>query len=122
MANEIAITINATISNGDYKSRFEPGQIQIDQNSLGADEGILVCTTTATAIPKRGISTDGVLMLRNLHATNWATLESSTGRKLLRISAGEALIGRLHPGAGPKIRASTTGAASVDVEYHLFEN
>lgn len=101
MANEITLTISATITNGDFKDSFLPGAEQITQTTLGGHSTVWTVGTSEEDLVIGDVGTLGLFMIRNLDATNYVQI----GKKVA--GAMEASI-RLRPGI-PQVFQSEPG-------------
>lgn len=120
MANEIKQTIALLVSNGEYSQSVQKTLTQ-DQSGLGASSGIVIVGTSEETLSFTDITTEGVLFLQNLDATNYVTYgPDSTGMVSFgRLNPGEVHMLRLSPGLTFKWQANT---ASVKVNYLLLED
>lgn len=122
MADEIRETFALTVANGDFSYTFN-AQVTQDQTGLGADSGIIQVGTTPEILAFTDITTEGVLLLRNLDSSNFVTYGSDDyvgGPNWFgRIKAGEVHLLRLEPGITLTWQADT---AEVKVFYLLLED
>lgn len=121
MADEIKITIKGRVENGNYKTEWSFGQVNIDQAAQGASSGIQSIGTSAENITVGDVSTAGYLFLRNLDSTNFVEFGKD--------NTGFVNVGKLKPGEMCcfRVAASTTvqlkaDTAACDVMYLLLED
>lgn len=124
MANELQLNIQLTAENGSFKQTFYPGTVSITQSAIGAHCPIVIVSTAEEALTTGDISTLGLVVGRNLDATNYITVgpaTASTGamRPFMRIKATEPFAFRLNPGTVWKWKAY---GASVKVQLQVYEN
>ncbi len=125
MANEIAISLNATVTNGYLKHSIQPGSLSFDQAAIGAHAPVVSVTTSEMNLATGDISTLGWLFMRNLDDTNYVTwgVSTSTGASMSpavgRMETGEIAALRLNPGATIRMLANT---AACKVQVWLFED
>ena len=123
MSNEIKLTISFKVENGNYKDVFAPGQIQIDQASPGRGGHVQVVGTTEETIDFGDVSTNGLLILRNLDSTNYVQYGPQVGTGNMevwgKLLPGEIAAMRLAPTVVMRAQADT---ASVKLDVRLYEN
>lgn len=122
MANEIKLSVNVRVVNGDYKNRFDMGQLSIDQAAQGAQSGVIDVGTTAEDLPVGDVSTPGLLILKNLDDTNFVEIGksvSATFEKMGRLKPGDPLVMRVAAGVTLQLKADT---AACNVQYLLLED
>lgn len=89
MANEITINISGTLSNGSLADTFSDSD-QITQTTQGASQGV-VSVTTSEADLSLGSVASGLIILKNLDATNYVKYGPKSGGAMIEF-------GRLEPG------------------------
>lgn len=90
MADEISITARFGITNGNYDpGTWSVSNLQIDQTSQGAADGVQEIGTSEETLSTGDLSTRGVLMMRNLDDTNYVQWGFATGDYGGRMRAGE---------------------------------
>lgn len=122
MADEISLNIQLTAENGDLKEQFYPGSISITQSALGLHAPVISIGTTQESIATGDISTLGVVVGRNLDATNYITIGPTTGgtyHPMQRVKAGETFAYRLEPGT---VLAAKANTAPCKLQLKIFEN
>lgn len=122
MADEIKLQVGITVTNVDFKQTFQPGTISIDQAAQGMHAPVVTVGTTEEVLATGDIGTLGVIVGRNLDATNYVTVGPSTGaakHDFIRIEAGEPFAFRLEPGITWRWNANT---APVKVQIQLYED
>lgn len=122
MADEITIAATVTVANGGFRQTFNPGNVVIDQTTLGNLSGVVVVGTSEEDMSIGDVATLGLLCLNNLDATNyvtWGPKSSGSMVALGRIEPGEIAILRLEPGITLRWKANT---ASVRVQMMLLED
>lgn len=78
MANEITATLRVQLSNAGLADDFNPGRIQITQTGQILFSRVVSIATTETSVALTGITTPGVCVLRNLDATNYCEVGTTT--------------------------------------------
>jgi len=124
MANEIQITLNATVVNGFYRDTIQPGLLQVDQAAIGRGGHVqLIGFAAPEEVDLGDVSTNGILYLRNLDDTNYVLFgpqsDAATIEVFGKLKPGEYAIMRLAPTIVLWAQADT-GDCLVDVK--LFED
>lgn len=122
MANEIGINLAVTLTNGNLKKSFAPGQVNVTQTTLGAHDTVVVVGTSEEDFSTGDVGTLGYLVLRNLDSANYVQYGPKSGGAMVamgRIKAGEVAILRLEPGITLRWIANTS---SVKVQAMLLES
>jgi len=122
MANEIQVTANVAVVNGNFRQTFAPGTLQITQTAQGAYSPIVSVGTSEEDLSIGDIGTLGWLCLRNLDTTNYVQWGPKSAGSMVaagRIKAGEIAILRLEPGITLRWIANT---AACKVQVMLLEN
>lgn len=124
MSNEINITVNMTVANGNFDSKFNSGTIQIDQSAVGATGSTVAVTTSDTSVTFPDVTTYGILLLENLEDSggNFITYGPDAAAALVpfgKILPGEVHVLRLVPGITYRWQADT---ATVQCRYELLED
>jgi hypothetical protein len=120
MADEITMSAALRLSNGGRTPSLAYVADQFNQTGTDYILGTQIATTTTTALDKGNITQPGIMLLKNLDATNYVELGGATftvGNGVIRVNAGEWCMFRWM-GTTPFILANT---ASVSVEYLLIE-
>lgn len=121
MANEFTLTGRVTYANGSAKATMDFGTRYVSQTTQGMAAGIQSVGTTAEAIGVTDISTKGLMVCRNLDATNYVEIGmDSTGTFVptIKLKAGEDATFRVASGT-LQAKANT---AAVKLQYWLFED
>jgi hypothetical protein len=100
MSNEITASVSLTCNNGDFKLSFSVSQ-KIDQAVQGGFDKVVPVGTSEEDLDVTDITTEGLIALVNLHATNVVTLGPKSGGS--RVSAI-----KLKPGEPQLIRMDST--------------
>ena len=82
MADEITFSLTLDVVNGEYKpGTYRITNLKVDQAAAGAADGIQAVGTTeeALALATGAITTGGLLVIRNLDATNYVEVGFATG-------------------------------------------
>lgn len=120
MANEITFTANVAVNNSGFKTNFAEST-QYNQTAIGAASGIHIVTTSEGDLSAGDITTNGLLILKNIDSTNFITYGPKvTGSMQLmgKLKAGETAILRVAPTVVVRMIADT---ASCKVNY-IFLN
>lgn len=118
MADEIKITLRATVTNGDFKHDLIPSEsISEDQTTKGGGSLWLDVGTSAETV-SFGDGTPGYVYLKNHDPTNYVQFGSdNTGIQVLgRLKAGQVALLPLDSGATLSLQANTA-ACKVQVRY-----
>lgn len=121
MSNEIKLTVNLKVTNGDYKGSLPMGQLSLDQTTQGAQSGIQNVGTTAEDLDVGDVSTPGILVMRNLDTTNFVEIGkdvSSSFEKIGRMKPGDPFVMRVAAGVTLQLKADT---AACNVQVMLLE-
>lgn len=121
MANEIRITLQLQVINGDFKDGFTYSD-QWDQTAIGASAGVQIVGTSAENLDLGDVATNGVLVLHNLDDTNFVTYglnDSAAIKACGKIKPGEVALLRLVPGIDLMCQADT---ADVKLRFLLLED
>ena len=122
MADEIAVTILATLTNGNFKDRIDHGQQKFTQAAVGAASNVVSVGTSEEDVTTGDLSTLGWCFMRNLDTTKYVTYgPKSSGSMvgLARIEAGEVHAFRLEPGVTMRWAANT---AACLVDLRIYED
>ena len=125
MADEIKLNINLTVTNGQFKQQFQPGQLSLPQATQGYDGPVVTVNTSAEeTITFGNLTTPSLVVIQSLEATttgNFVTYgPDSTGMVALsRLSPKDIHIIRL-TSTGPTLKAQADTAA-VNVRFQAFE-
>jgi hypothetical protein len=125
MANEITLSISATLRNGYLVDQFAPGQILMDQNAPGLGGYSQEISTDEQDVDFGEIAiTDGaVLILRNLDSTNYVDVgpctDGTSGVMVLsdRLYPGMAAVHVVPPDVNYRAQADT---AAVQLYVRLY--
>lgn len=122
MANEISLTVNMQVSNGNFRTSFTPGTIQVDQAAIGGHMPIVSVGTTEEVLGFGDIGTLGYMALRNLDGTNYVDIGPESGGAMvpiIRLEAGNVAVMRLKPGITVRAQANT---AAVKLQVVALED
>ena len=111
MADEIAITLAVSVTNGNFLDNINMGTLQFNQSNEGVDGSVVEIATSETTISLSDLTTEGYMLLRNLDTTNYIDIgPDSTGQvDFIRLLAGEVALFPLTP--GPTVKATANTAA-----------
>lgn len=125
MADEITITMNISVKNGNF-TYDRNLRLVIDQANVGgANPGKVNVGTTSEAISLPDITSAGWCYVQNLDATNfvnWGAAESGSASIMAsvgKLKPGEAALFRMDPSTTLRMQADT---AACDVLVHVFED
>lgn len=120
MADEITITTSVAMRNGTNAFTWTPGAIRITQTAAGGPTpGYVTIGTTEESQAFGELSTQGIIVMQNLDATNYVRWGFSTGVYGGRIPAGEIAVFRLNPGSTLYLIANT---AACKMHIYALEN
>lgn len=124
MAGTIKTQPSIVVTNGSFRSDWNPGQISITQTTLGAFEAIVNVGTSEEDLTIGDVATPGRVVLYNLDAANfvkWGPKNGSAAmQEMGRLKAGEHAEFRMAP-SGVTLRwIADTGACKVMVK--VFED
>lgn len=121
MADELKVTINARLENGENKQTWNHGEDSITQAAIGGHGGIVVVGTSEEDLSVGDVGTLGWLFLKNLDSTNYVTYgpKDTVMKAFGRLEAGEEAALRLEPGITLRWQANT---ANVKVKVWLLED
>lgn len=120
MANEITMTVNFSLTNGNLSFAYQPGQLSVDQSASGGPTpGFLTIGTSEETEAFSELSTLGYCIIRNLDTTNFIRVGFATGVYGMRLKAGEIALFRLNPSTTLYMIADT---AACKVLVHAFED
>lgn len=124
MADELKLTLQASLVNGYFKDTFAPGQIAITQNAIGGHRPIVIVGTGEEDLSVGDVTTNGWLLIRSLEPAggNYVQFGPKSGGSMVavgRLKPGEIACLRLEPGVTLRWVANT---ASVKVDVRLYED
>lgn len=121
MADEFKLRFSYLVENGFFRDSFQGGQINIDQASPGRGGYVQVIGTSEETVVFGDVTTEGLLFMRNLDATNFITFgPDSTGMKVVgKLKPGEVAFFRVDPAVVLKAKADT---ASCKLDVRLYED
>jgi hypothetical protein len=122
MADEIKLTLDVRLENGNFKDAFQPGQIKIDQAAAGGHRPVAIIGTTEEVIATGDVSTLGWLIMRNLDNTNYITWGPESAGAMVpigRLKPGEWAACRLEPGVTIRAQANT---AACKLDQRIYED
>lgn len=110
MANEITSTYTLSLSNGDLKFSYAPGSDTINQTTAGKVETTLALTTSEQNVDLSALTSEGIVVIINLDATNNAIIGPQVGtgslESLITLLPGENAHFRMTPGANLRAKSS----------------
>jgi hypothetical protein len=114
MADEITLVTTLSVRNGNNVFSWSPGALTIDQAAVGGPTpGYVTIGTSEESIAFGELSTQGVLCMQNLDATNYVRWGFSTGVYGGRLMPGEYASFRLNPGSTLYLVANTAACKCV---------
>lgn len=122
MADEITITAEIDLDNGDLERTASVSALQFNQAAKGA---LWTCVNAAAAdeaIVTTEIGTLGWCFMRNLDSSNFVSWGPDSGGSIVkvgRIEAGEIALFRLEPGVTLRTEADT---AAVELDVMILED
>ncbi len=123
MANEIRVDARLAVANGLFKTEFVPGPIQVNQAAIGAHSGVVSVGTSEEDLPVGDVTTNGVLMCRNLDSTNyvqWGPSNAGTMVAVGRMKPNDVpVMIRVEPGVTIRWKANT---AACKVQMLLLQD
>lgn len=120
MADEITVSAWLSLTNGELKFQSDTTSQSIDQAAAGMMGNVQTVGTSAEVLLLGDISTPGVILVKNLDATNYVEIGAGTGGSWaahVKVKPGETWIYRLSV-AAPSAQANT---APVKLYYALLE-
>lgn len=112
MADELQVSIRATLVNGNLRAEFNPGTVKVTQASLGAHAPVVSVTTAGVTVSDGDVSTLGWAYFRNLSTGNYVTIGPENTltalQPFIRLEPGEPAAMRLSPGIVIRALADTT--------------
>ena len=122
MADEIKLTVSMQATNAEFRSSFQPGTASIDQAAQGMFAPVVIVSTSEEDLTMVDITTEGVVVGKNLDTVNFVTVGPSTGAALhafMKVKAQETFAFRLSPGITWRWVADT---APVKVQLQVYED
>lgn len=123
MADEITVEATLTIDNGNLQRADPDDPLVITQAvAKGPVPGMVTVTTTAAAISLTGLTTYGLVKVKNMSSTNYVSYGvyvSSVFYPLIRIKPGEYYVWRMEPGVAPYMQANLD---SCDVQIEAYND
>lgn len=121
MANELTVSVSASLVNGNHRASFAPGAIQVTQAAQGMHGPVVSVGTSEEDLAVGDVGTLGWLFLRNLDPTNFVTYgpKDTTMKAFGRLEPGEIACLRLEPGITLRWQADT---AACKVQVMLLED
>jgi len=120
MADEIKLQGTLAIRNGYFVRSHSPGNISIDQATLGGHGGIQVIGTSEEVIVLTDVTNAGWAYFRNLDTNNYIEIGPTSSGALvpfMRLEAGEYALCRLTPSVVLRAQANT---APIKLEISVF--
>lgn len=124
MAQQIALTVQSSVTIGSWKDTFAPGQQTITITNAQAHCPIVVVGTSEEDLSLGDITSgnEGYVILQNLDNTNYVTYGPKSGGAMIafgKIKPGELAILRLKPSVTMRWQADT---AAVSVGVRAYAN
>lgn len=120
--NEITLSYQLSVINGDFRDQFQPSQQRYDQSAQGYHSGIASVGTSEEALSLGDVSTAGIAVFQNLDSTNYVTLGPDSAGSMvpaIRLNPGEVIHFRMDQSASYKWQADT---ATCKVLFKIYEN
>jgi len=117
MANELRLRTSLTYTKGSVTLSQNP-DIQIDVSGVPRQAAVVSVGTSEEAVAMGDVVTPGVILVKNLDATNFVQLGATTGVYTIRVKAGEVFPFRLD---GTTLFAIADTAA-CDCEFIIFSD
>ena len=120
MADEIRITSRITLTNGNFKHTFAPGNIDIDQAAVGYYDAIHNIGTSEESVGTfQDVSSEGIIVVHNMDATNYVQVGFATTVYGMRLTADSPLaIFNAEPSLTLYLKANT---AACNVRIICYE-
>lgn len=122
MAGTYRITIQTSLSNGNHKEEFKPGQTDIVQSAVGSHSPTQIIGTSQEDLSFGDIATVGRCEAINLDSTNYVDIGPKSGGTMVpavRLMPGEPHAFRISPG---QTWAGQANSASCKVQLRFYEN
>lgn len=122
MADEIQVSLRLLVSNGDYR-RADDFTSTFDQAAIGESSEVLhVGPTGEKTLDIGEITTEGVLLIKNLDATT-KVYYGKSGQYGFTINPGECHLMRQKAGVTIGFSSGgSTASSPVKIQYWLLEN
>lgn len=125
MANELQITVTASLSKGEFDWKPQLGTTQIDVATVGRGGYVQeIGTSEETIGGLADVSTFGWALFKNLDSTNYVEIGPDSGGtggsmvSMVKLLAGEFALLPLTPGITLKAQANT---AAVKLDVNVLE-
>lgn len=122
MSDELKITLNATLTNGNLKETVAPNQLSITQNTQRSHCPVVDVGTSEEDISTGDIGTLGWLFMQNLDSANYVTWGPKSGGSMVaigRLKASEIAAFRLSPGITLRMQAN---GGTVKVKFWVLDD
>ena len=122
MANEITLSIAMQVVNGNYRDLLQPGQLRIDQATIGRGGHVQTIGTSEEVIDLGDVVTNGYAALRNLDEDNYVTYGPENAGAMVifgKLKAGEPAVLRIAPTVVIRAQANT---APVKLDVRVYED
>ena len=122
MANEITLSIAMQVVNGNYRDLIQPGQLRIDQATIGRGGHVQTIGTSEEVIDLGDVVTNGYAALRNLDEDNYVTYGPENAGAMVifgKLKAGEPAVLRIAPTVVIRAQANT---APVKLDVRVYED
>ncbi len=117
MANEIVISLSVRVENGYFLDQFSPGQVLVDQATVGKGGYAQLIGTTEEVVDFGDVVTEGYMVLRNLDSYHYIEYgPESVGAMVLFgvLRPGEVALMRVSAGVVMRARAITGNTSPAD--------
>ena len=120
MANEIRVSFQFDVTNGNFSDSIVWSNKQFDQASDGGgNPGTIEIGTSEESVAFSELGTEGFLFMENLDDTNYVQWGFATTDYGGRIEAGEIAFFRLEPSTTLYLKANT---AACKVNFRAYED
>lgn len=121
MANEFTITSKIVLANGNLNDRWDNGSVSLTQTTKGLHAAVESVGTSEEDISYGVLGTPGLIVIRNLDATNYITYGPKSGGSMVlmgKLAAGQTAM--FYLGASVTLRWIANTAACL-VAYKVYE-
>ena len=119
MANEISITIAASVPNGSFRDTFKPGTKRFDQAAAGGAGDTVSLSSDSTSLAFGGVAgAVGWMMLTNLSTSIDIIIGPTTAIDFLRLPPSSSHV--FHSVSNTTLTARTT-ASTASLQFKAFQ-
>ena len=122
MSDEITVSMDLDLTNGDLERSVEVSSLQFDQAATGCIWQVVNAAAADEAIVTTELTSLGWCFMRNLDSTNYVEWGPDSGGSLVvcgRLEAGEIALFRLSPAITLRTQANT---AAVELDILILED